>query len=372
MEQWAISFEPTYKKSDSSGAFTISPRIRYNTGFSRLYADVDIEKFVGKDYRKQWVVSVRGGNYIFQLNPSNPISNWNNSIATLLYSGNHMKGFQKTYGSVEGYKVIARGLTLSLRASFEDRKPLENTDTVYRWRTFKDRSFTPNYPPELPEGFFDRHQAFLTNLRLTFQPGVKYIQYPDRLRAITSTAPIFTFTLDKAWQNIFGADASFAKWQFGVTDDFNLKLGGSFNYNLAVGGFLSNDFVHLPDWQHFNGNQTIIASTFLNSFQLAPYYANSTNNGTYTMGHVEWHLNGLMTNKIPLVKKANVGLVTGANAFLVDKNRNYSEVFVGLENIGKVFRIDYVWGWNGNARTSVNGIVVGVEGFFADMFKKKK
>jgi hypothetical protein len=112
------------------------------------------------------------------------------------------------------------------------------------------------------------------------------------------------------------------------------------------------------------GNQTILASQFVQSFQLAPYYANSTGDDFYTTGHLEWHLNGLITNKIPVFKKLNWGLVTGGNAFYVDSHRNYSEIFVGIENILKIIRVDYVWGWDGNSGKWVNGVVIGFGGLF--------
>jgi hypothetical protein len=362
VEQWAVAVEPVFTKWSDTGSFTLSPRFRYNTGFNRLYTDITFAKRFGRDYKKRWDITVAGGNYMFQINPDNPILPLNNTIATLLYTVNHMKIFEKAYGRVAARKVLGSGFTLTVRASYEDRKPLENTDTTTKWRQFQERSFTPNYPQELPPGFFDRHQAFITGLTLRFQPGIQYIQYPNRLVSIGSDAPVFTLALDKAWRNVAGADANFGRWRLTVADDINMKLGGSLKYNLSGGGFINNDNVQLPDWQHFMGNQTIVASPFVRSFQLAPYYANSTKDNFFAKGHVEWHLNGLLTNKIPLFRRTNIGLVTGSNAFYVDKNRNYSEIFVGLENILKVFRVDYVWGWDGNARTWVNGVVIGFGG----------
>jgi hypothetical protein len=50
----------------------------------------------------------------------------------------------------------------------------------------------------------------------------------------------------------------------------------------------------------------------------------------------------LLTNKIPLFNKLKWTLVGGANTFFVDKNNYYAEVFVGLENIFKIFRLDVV------------------------------
>ncbi len=366
VEQWVFNFEPSYRKWSDTGAFTFAPRIRYNTGLDRFYGDATFGKRIGKDYRKRWNITVAGGVYMSQINPDNPILPLNNTLATLLFTRNYMKLYEKTYGRIAARRTLGTtGLELVLRASFEDRKPLENTDTTYKWRSYKDRSYTSNYPEELPAGNFEKHQAMITGVTLRYQPGVKYIQYPNGLVSMGSDKPVFTLQLTKAWRDVFGSDAEFGKWHLQVTDDFNMKLGGELKYNLSTGGFIKNQNVQLPDWQHFRGNQTVIASPFVKSYQLAPYYANSTGDDWFAAGHVEWKLNGLLTNKIPLFRKTNIQLVTGSNAFYVDSKRNYFEMFVGLENILKTFRVDYVWGWDGNLGKWVNGFVIGIGGLFS-------
>jgi len=107
--------------------------------------------------------------------------------------------------------------------------------------------------------------------------------------------------------------------------------------------------VFIQDYRHFNGNQIFFASEYLNSFQVAPYYANSTTTSFYTTLHAEHHFNGLLTNKIPLFKRLKWNLVAGTNAFYVNQDNNYVEVFAGLENIFKLFRVDVVGSYlNGN------------------------
>ena len=58
--------------------------------------------------------------------------------------------------------------------------------------------------------------------------------------------------------------------------------------------------------------------------------------------HAEHHFNGLLTNKIPVLKKLKWNLVAGTNTFYVNRANDYVEVFAGLENIFKIFRVDFV------------------------------
>jgi len=138
-------------------------------------------------------------------------------------------------------------------------------------------------------------------------------------------------------------------------------LLGALSYRFTIGGFLNSKKVFIQDYQHFNGNQVFYASEYLNSFQLAPYYANSTIAAFYAVGHVEHHFNGLLTNKVPVFRRLNWYLVAGSNAFYVNTNNNYIEAFAGLENIFKLLRVDVIASYlNGN--TGLVGVRVGFGG----------
>ena len=364
VEGWVANLAPTIRHWGDTGAYRIEPILRYGFGNKHLQASVAVSKSIGKNYRKRWGVTVSGGKAIAQINPDGPILPLVNTLGTLLRKVNFMKIYEKTYGSINVRRTLYNGIKLNAGISYEDRNPLENTDTVYTWINRSEKRFTNNYPEELPPGNFEKHQAFLTTINLSWQPGQKFIEYPTRRVSLGSDAPIISLNFTKAWKNFFGSDANFSKWRLRVEDDFNLKLGGVVAYNASVGGFIKNANVQLPDWQHFNGNQTIIATPYVNSYQLAPYYANSTKDKFFATGHLEWHLNGLITNKIPLIRKWNWGIVTGSNAFYVDNDRNYIEGFVGIENIFKTIRIDWVVGYDGATNASRNRIVIGFSGLF--------
>ena len=231
-------------------------------------------------------------------------------------------------------------MRLNVTANYEDRIPVKNATDYSFFK--KDNTFLPNHPYELANVPFNPHSAFVTSVTISYQPGQYYIQFPRRKMAIGSNYPTFELQYAKGIPTIFNSTADFDKWKFSVYDDANLKLLGTLKYRVSVGGFLNNNQVDIPDYQHFNGNQTFYNINYVNSFQLAPYYRYSNIEKIYGLLHAEHHFNGLLTNKIPLLNKLKWNLVAGTNAFYVNRNNYYVEAFAGLENIFKILRVDFV------------------------------
>jgi hypothetical protein len=271
-----------------------------------------------------------------------------------------MKIYENYFAQLSSTTRLDNGLRLNIKGWYEDRIPIANT-TNYSVVTIKGRSFTPNYPVEQLDTPFPRHRAALTSISLQFQPGQRFIEFPDRKVSIGSKYPTLEVRYEKGWNGVLGSDVNFDKWQFSVWDDVNLKLRGLLHYRFSVGGFLNTRSVYIQDYQHFNGNQTLFASEYLNSFQLAPYYANSTTASFYATGHLEHHFNGFLTNKVPVFRRWNWNLVGGGNAFYVNSNNNYVEAFGGIENIFKLLRVDLVGSWL-NGHYGQTGIRVGLDG----------
>ena len=292
--------------------------------------------------------SLSGGKRISQFNKDEPISPAMNGIYTLFFNHNYMKIYENYFAQFNYHGASQTGLKYAAQLLYEDRIPVNNT-TYYSVFKYHPQKFTPNFPVEKIDSQFAKHQAVIASASLEYQPGQKFMQYPNYRVPLGSNYPTFRLEYEKGIRNILGSDVDFDKWNFSVADGINFKLLGQFKYRVDIGGFLNNHSVFIQDYKHFNGNQTVFASPYLNSFQVAPYYANSTTASFYTTLHAEHHFNGLLTNKIPLFKRLNWNLVAGSNAFYVSNNNNYVEVFAGLENILKLFRVDVVASYlNGN------------------------
>ncbi|HEY0297676.1 MAG TPA: DUF5686 and carboxypeptidase regulatory-like domain-containing protein [Arachidicoccus sp.] len=347
---------------------SFTPMLRY--GFSNthlnasaiLYIPGKIIKEANANINKSgtaWTIS--GGKNTSQFNSANPISPLINEFYTLFFKRNYMKIYEKYFGTVQFQKKFQNGFSLSLSGSYEDRMPLNNTTDFSFFH--KDRVFTPNYPVEKSDAQFSRHQAVLLSANLQYTPGMKYIRYPYAKVAVGSKYPTFELMYQKGIDGLLGSDVNFDKWKFSIYNSMNFKLAGTFKYNVCIGGFLNANSVYIQDYQHFNGNQTAFASAYVNSFQLSPYYANSTIAHFYATANIEHHFNGMLTNKIPLFKRLNWNLVAGSNAYYVNSNNNYVEVFAGLENIFKIIRIDAITSYL-NGRKGEFGIRIGAGGLF--------
>ena len=71
----------------------------------------------------------------------------------------------------------------------------------------------------------------------------------------------------------------------------------------------------------------------------------------------------MLTNKVPLLRNLQWNLVVGANAFYVNQTNNYVEIFAGLENIFKLFRVDVIGSYLNGIPGQV-GVRVGFDGLF--------
>lgn len=310
---------------------------------------------------RNWKLSAYGGKYVYQLNNENPISPFLNELYTLFGGDNYMKLYEKTYGKIRIDRNWNNGFMAAGYISYEHRIPLENS-TDYTFSESNKKDITPNNPSTLPT--FETHNAAIIGAAISYQPGYKYIQYPKFKGTVIPNTPVFTATYTKGIPNIFDSKSDFDKWSVSVQHQLGLKLLGKLDYKLIAGGFLNDNYVGVPDMKHLFGNQTFIANPYLSSFQLAPYYRFSNTADIYGEGHVEWHLNGWLTNKIPLFRRLQWNLVGASNVLYIDNDNYYAEVSVGLENIGyKIFRfgrVDFVAGYESGKNDPYVGIKIGL------------
>ncbi|WP_207433921.1 DUF5686 and carboxypeptidase regulatory-like domain-containing protein [Sabulibacter ruber] len=343
------------KRFEDRRRYTIAPTLRY--GFSNEKPQAKLAASFQYDMVNRRSAGFEGGRFVNQLNEAEPITPFVNTVYTLLFKENYAKLYQKSYLRLWHNRELVNGLSATFQAEYAQREMLFNT-TDYVVRDRASREFTPNdpYNAEVGSTVFPRHQALTAVLRLTYRPGAEYISHPDRKINLGSKWPLFNLTYRKGISGVLGSDVDYDFVSFGVSDDLSLGLLGTSSYSASVGTFWRKNQLYFMDFRHFSGNRTILSGDF-SGFQLLDYYRYSTQK-TYVEAHYSHHFNGFILNKLPLIRKLKWQEVGSVNYLHTAAAGHYLELGVGLEHLFKVFRVDFVTGFQQREKVS-SGIRIG-------------
>ena len=365
VQGWNLDSEISYQtRNEETGKYTLlSTTFNYGLSEDRL-------RVIGRYYhrfnnRNNAYISLSGGSSINQFNPNEPIMKIINTISSIYFMDNYMKLYNKEFAEISGGKEVFNGIFATGKVVYENRRPLINTTN---YKLFKNnRDYFSNDPLQ-PDNFssvpFEQHEVVKASVGTRIRFGQKYISRPDgKINIQNEDYPVLSLSYEKA----FGTSNSDYSYDLisGVID-YNKTLGnkGNFGLRLKAGKFYNAEDISFVDYKHFNGNQTHVnvLSNSLNSFNLLPYYTQSTNDA-YFETHVEHNFNGYIMNKIPLLNKLQWNLIGGFHQINVPERKPYQEFTVGFDNIGwgkfRFLRIDYVRTYQGGYQG--DGFMFGVK-----------
>jgi len=313
-------------------------RLRYTGGFTRRFNRTNRSR-----------LSVIGGVETRAFNPS-AISETINTVATLYFERNFLKLYERSFIQANYNQEIFNGINLILNLSYEGRNALLNT-TDQTFFPKDDQVFTSNDPLAPLDEFsipFERHNIVKGQVSTRINFDQKYYNYPIGKFNISDDRYPTLFLTYETGLGATNDDFNFNQFRVALRQGFNIGSKGRFNYNLKAGTFFNTGSdISFVDFQHFNGNQTRIGTeaTYINRFNLLPYYDLSTNQ-SYFEGHVEHDFKGWILGKIPGINQLNFNLVVGAHVLSTQDNKPYSEFSIGIDNLGwgnfRFLRVDYV------------------------------
>lgn len=353
-----------WKNQENKGIYTsISTKLNYGFAEDRLRVTGQfIHRFNHQNFATLYMM---GGSSVKQFNPNDPISKTINTISSLIFKNNFMKLYNLESAAIGYSQDIANGVNLNGKIEYQQRKPLFNNTDFSLFN--KDDLYTSNNPLA-PNDFntpaFEKHHLTKVNLLAKINFGNKYSSRPDgKFNIRNEKFP----TLYLGYEKVIAANEK--KYEFDhfntrLTYDLTLGNKGVVGLNLKAGKFLNADNIDFIDFKHFNGNQTHIGQSarYLNVFNLLPYYSNSTND-SYFEAHIEYNDKGYIMNKIPLLNKLKSTFILGAHALSTPNNKTYTEMTVGLDNLGfgkfKMLRVDYVRSYQNGFQG--DGVVFGLK-----------
>ncbi|MGK0387206.1 MAG: hypothetical protein ACI849_001829, partial [Patiriisocius sp.] len=279
-------------------------------------------------------ISLTGGSKITQFNDSDPISPLINSVSTLFFERNYLKGYELDFVQLKYRQELFNGLEIFAKIAYENRSALFNTTDQYYFNN-EGVSYTSNNPlapQDTTTPGVEEHSTFKSQITARIVFGQKYFSNPDmKFNIGNELYPRVDITIEN------GLGASQTKFKYTqlrteVYQDFVLGNKGKFYYRLKGGTFFNADDISFVDYQHFNGNQTRVGTSvnYTNVFNLLPYYNLSTNK-SYLEGHIEHDFRGWILGKIPGVNQLNFNLVVGAHMLTTETRRPYTEFSIGID-----------------------------------------
>ncbi len=358
----ATSYNKAYKKDNS---FNVRIAGRYGFSDKKLKPLLEIKHSYNNKSLSQW--GIRIGREMKDYSPDYQImADISNSWHSLIYKQNYLKWFQRDIVDLHWEGEIANGLQWDNTLTWQHRQSLNN-NTNLSWFT-KDKDYDPNNPYELPEGLWDLNDKKLSwKTSLTWSPRQKIMVYPQDIVRMPSGLPIVQVDAEYA-APVTSDFVSFAKLEVSVKDEyFGFGRLGHLSYMVKSGVFLKKG-ASFPDVFHFVGQEVIprFIHKYNNSYRLLPYYI-LDNENPYVSTFSQYHLDGLVMDKIPLLNRLGWKFVITLNG-LFREDIQYLEPGIGLEGIRvgpfDLFRLDYYWGGDQNGYRN-KGLRLGFVNFFS-------
>jgi hypothetical protein len=348
VEGFGFKYGVTYTKNfEYNRKYSIRPEFRY--GFANKTLTGNVSAVYDYDPVKRANVSLAFGSGVYDLNRYGTMSLLSNTLNSLLFEKNFPKYYQKTFLTGGTARELGRGLEGSISLDYSRNKNLVNHSS-FKFFDKKDADFTSNNPfsPLIETPLFPDYTALTANAVLTYTFGQKYITRPDGKIYQESKSPRIELAYRKGIKNLLDSDVDYDLVSLEVYKDrLSTGLWGYFSFVVGAGKFLNNNVLYYPDSKHFRGNNSLTSLPDLRKFSFLDFYQYSTDRH-YVEAHLEYNFAGLITNKIPLIRKLKLEEVMGGSYLTQPLKKNYKEFYFGLQRL--IFRATYGFAYDGNKK----------------------
>ena len=247
-----------------------------------------------------------------------------------------------------------------IRPGLYDLKTVNHQYINYLRKNNPDSESTINYNAERAKLVRAKREAQELELKLRYAPNEKFFQTQWNRFPVSLDAPVFSLTHTMAAKGVLGGDYTYHYTEAGFQKRFWFSAFGYTDVILKAGKVWNKVPFPLLVIPNANLSYTIQPESYslMNAMEFM--------NDEYASWDVTYYLNGWLFNRIPLLKKLKwreVLSCRGLYGNLSDKNNPafqqdlfrfpagsttmghtpYVEAGVGVENIFKVLRVDYVW-----------------------------
>lgn len=220
-------------------------------------------------------------------------------------------------------------------------------------------------------------------LRLRYAPGEKFYQTLGKRRSFTRNAPVFTFSHTQAFKGLLNSDYDYSHSEIGFQQRFWFSAYGNATVILKAGKVWTKAPFPLLISPNANLSYTIQYESYpmMNAMEFI--------NDQYVSWDLNYNMNGIILNHIPVLKKLKLreilsfrglyGNLSSKNDPSLNNNlfefptttyrmgkEPYMEAGIGVVNIFKFLRVDYIWRLNYLSHPNIDksGIRISMDFYF--------
>lgn len=304
---------------------------RYKYGFQFKIRDKE-EKSLEFSINYENYIESMGDKYIYRALHPNLFQASGNDVFTSLFTG--MQEGKMLYFTESKGKVKKEFGNLDLSVYFSRKKIEKNTDLAIN-----------NNIIQATLGF-----------GLRFSKSKKVKNHFNTVN-VKSTAPLFSADISISDKKYLGADYNIIKAKLIIRQNFNSTFFGRTRYLIDVGYYKIIDPIPLMFLENHRGNDTYVYDLTKSSLMNQNEFVSDR----YIAFYIDQHLNGRIFNHIPLLNKLEIRETIIGNIIFghlhqkslqnnlpdftsaLNYNLPYAEVGVGIENIFKLLRLNFIW-----------------------------
>lgn len=280
--------------------------------------------FTNKDVKGRLNVSYayapkRFGRVFFSVGDVYTIINRFETIGAFLRRSNFIN---KRFIRVGHRSEITNGIYLRVVGDFADFKAIDELE-LSEW---SESLFGSNNTPQ----DFDPFREFLLEISLDWTPGQKYFMEPYRKINLGSKWPTFTAYYKTAVPGFFGSELDFHYLALRARHEFKPGTFGVSRWRVEAGRFLQAKNARFTDQTFFRGSDPWFFANPLRNFQLLGPSISTRN--AFLNAHYLHEFNGILMDKIPLIKRTDLQSVAGAGLLAIEEGSFlHTEVFAGFQ-----------------------------------------
>lgn len=323
---------------------SFQPTIRYG------FTNKELNGFATLSFRisqtRDENITLSGGRRVSQFNEDQPQPGWGNTWMSLFFKRNYLKLYQEYFAKVSYSREVYNGIYGFIGLNYDKRFPLENTN-LYSFFPQVRNWYTPN-GVDLPGVDYatdniQPHSAFRIDVKFNFVFGQQYVTRPDFKIRTESKYPELTVVYKRAIPIKGFSDLNYDFLEAQLRGKIPMKQAGTLFYRFGGGGFPTAKRIEYSDYKHFYGNFFTQGETDQIGFFTLRYYRHSTDQ-YFAEAHLEHNFGGLLFNRIPGWRKLKLQEVVGFHFLYTPVRKQYFQVDVGMANLFKIVRVDFVTG----------------------------